>query len=146
MSNSRTRRPRVRTRVHVLHDDAAIYSLQETKRKPRVTAETLVTLKDNKRLLSKLGYTDDEVSAINTLIPKRKIWRMFIKSLNKGNVFHYRNNNLSDVQHLDTTPFNKPVNLDKAFIRRQWESAKNYGKRVNRNTQAGAQVSSLQVA
>lgn len=134
------KRPRInKTRIHVLHDDSPMYSLDNTKRKPRIAAETMVTLKDNARQPSFIPECND-------LFPKRKVWRMFVKALNKGHLFHYRNENLSDEVCFDTTPRNKPVDLDMAFIKRQRESEKNYGKRVNRNTSASAKVSDLQVA
>lgn len=137
---TKAKRPRIKNYVQYVKEDTAIYATDPINtRKPKVTAEVMVALRENARQPS-------FQPSCNDLFHTRKVWRMLIKALNKGKLFHYRNLNISNELHLDTTPRNKAVNTDLLFFKKQRESAKSYGKRVKRNTQATAQVLDLQVA
>ncbi len=139
----KTSRPRINRydHINVLHEDAPIYILDNTKRKRRIPAVVVASLRDNQRMPS---YT----KACNDLFPYRKISAMIIRAINKGKAFTYRNDNLSDEVALDTTPVHRTANITQEFIERQRESIKNYGKRLPKNeeSQASAQLPILQVA
>ncbi len=134
------KRPRIATRINVLHDDATVYVLDNTRRKQRITAEVMIALRDNERIANRLGHS---VADVNQLFPYSKISRMIVKAINKGKVHTYRNENLSAEVTFDTTPIYKTADIDSQFRKRQRESIKRAAKQT---AQADAQADILQVA
>lgn len=149
---ARVKRPRITTREHinVLHDDATIYVLDITHRKPHISAEVMASLRDNKRIAAKLGHSN----AVCDLFPMSKLSRMIIKAINKGKTFTYRDElpeGLSgEYAYLNVAPAEispvKTANIDAQFRKRQKQSAKQLAKAIKQTAQSNDQADVLQVA
>ena len=143
---NRAKRPRISQRIHMLDHDAVIYSIDNTQRKRKVPAVCMATIRDGEITVGDRTYYAVEDHAKTDFFPYSKISRMIYKALNKGKVFIYRDENLSDEQHLNTTPANKPVDLDKAFRKQQRRSQRMLEKHKSQNAQEDTQALTLQVA
>ena len=135
------KRPRITIAEHinVLHDDATIYVLDITHRKPHISAEVMASLRDNKRQPS---FTE----ACNDLFPMSKLSRMIVKAINKGKTFTYRDENLSDEVVLNNATADKTANIDSQFRKRQKQSVKRLAKAIKQTAQSDDQADVLQVA
>lgn len=125
-------RPRIQVRHQVITDStAAILVADNTRRKPRIPAEVLSTMRNS-------ANHPAFIPECNDLFHTSKVRMMIIKALFKGKTFSYRNSNLDQEQHLNTTPVGKTANLTREFIKRQFAS-----QRIMRKAQDSSQALSL---
>jgi hypothetical protein len=142
-------RPRVNTPVlvktTVLMDKSQVLVYDRTTAKRKIIAAAMKEIMHTQRANAKV-CPDTNVS---DLLPTRKAKAMYVKAINKRHPFVYRDpkpTELGDEVCFNTTPMNKPVDLDAEFRKRQAESAKQYQKSMNRKAQSEDQADSLQVA
>lgn len=151
------RRPRIVTRINVLHDDATVYLLDNTKpRKRRLPAVCMATIRDRSIVVGEREYSLPRQyvnsftgEVYNTpdhhtdLFPYSKLSRMIVKAINKGKTFTYRDIVELPALCLNFTPAEETADIDQQFRKRQRESIKRYAKQT---AQSLDQAEVLQVA